>query len=287
MASRLTLQVVLGTSRDFLLQVGSDTYLPWSDTNPSPFLSTDILSATVSAGQDQPVLLTLFPTWVDPAAATYMVSLDDADTAALKPALFQIQVTATRAGRTAVIANAQLEVQPSAGAAAAIPIYGTFQDMLLYASWIQAIQSENDLAGFLGHRGRARTWLDDALVDRFKIRSVGMQLGDPGSGAFFMGFPLDTQPTKWFRGILAENTGVGGSSALIVTGTVKEAVSKMAIHYVLADQVTRDPESPYIKLAGGFARAAVSCLKSLRAEVDINGDGYGEYIVNMGATDLR
>lgn len=288
MAARLTLQVVQGAARDFLLQVQpSATATPWSDTNPSPFLLSDALSATVWAGLDQPSLLTLTPTWVDVAAATYYLPVSNSQTAGLTPSVYFVQIKVTRAGKTAVIANCRLEIQPSPGSAALVPVYGTLQDMLLYCSWIEDVQTESDQAGFLAQRGRARSWVDDALVDRFKFRSMSAQLGDPGTFPLFMGLAVDASPTKFFRDILAANTGVGGSSALIVTPTVREAVSKMALHYVLADHVGRNPESPYATLASNFARSAVSCLKSLRAEIDINGDGLGDYIVNMSTTDLR
>ena len=50
MASPLTLQVVRGAARDFQLQIASSSgSAPWSSTNPSPFLSSDTLSAVVWA----------------------------------------------------------------------------------------------------------------------------------------------------------------------------------------------------------------------------------------------
>lgn len=288
MSSRLTLQVMQGAARDFLLQAASGTNsTPWSDTNPSPFLSGDTLAANIWAGQDQPSLLSIAPTWVDVAAATYLVSLSNAQTVGLDAGIYRIRVTATRAGRSALLLDGRLEILQAAGTANPIPVYGTLQDMLLYCSWIQDLQADQDDAGFLTQRGRARSWVDDALVDRFKFRSMSPQFGDPGTFPYFMGLPIDTLPTKYLRDILAANTGVGGSTALIVTPTVKEAVSRMAIHYVLADQLSKNPELPYARLASHMAAAAGSCLRSLRAEIDLNGDGLGDYIVNMSTTDLR
>jgi hypothetical protein len=288
MASPLTLQVVRGAARDFQLQIASSSgSAPWSSTNPSPFLSSDTLSAVVWAGGDQPVTLTIVPTWVDVLSAIYLLPFANADTAGLPVGTAYIQVSVTRGAKTATVTNCRLQIQAAPGAAAAIPTYTTFNDMKLYAPWIETLQDTNDTAGFLAQRGRARSWLDNALTDRFKIRPLSPQLGSAGAFPFFMGGPVDTLPMKWFRDILAANTGIGGAPALIVTDTVREAVSKMALHYVLADEILRASESPYVNLAGNFARAAGGCLRSLKAEIDLNGDGYGEYIVNMSATDVR
>ena len=106
MASPLTLQVVRGAARDFQLQIASSSgSAPWSSTNPSPFLSSDTLSAVVWAGGDQPVTLTIVPTWVDVLSAIYLLPFANADTAGLPVGTAYIQVSVTRGAKTATVTN--------------------------------------------------------------------------------------------------------------------------------------------------------------------------------------
>jgi hypothetical protein len=263
---------------------------PWSDTNPSPFSAGDTLASVVSAGQDQPSVLTPPAIWLDAVAATYRVSFSNAQTAALLPEIYRMMTTASRGGRSAVIGNVRLEVLSAAGSAASIPVYGTYADMLLYCSWIGDLQDDSDEAGFLGQRGRARSWLDDILVSRFKWGGGG-QLGDPGSFSFFSGGgggSGDPWQTKTFRGYLAANTGVAGTTALICYDQVREIVSRRAIYHVLDAQVNRtDGSNPFKSLGREYRNEADGLVKLLRAEIDTTGTGYATYIINCGATDLR
>ena len=292
MPARLTLQVVQGCARDFQLQVASPVnQAAWSDSNPSPFLTTDTLSTTIWAGEDQPSVLTPTTTWVDYVAGTFQVSVTNSQSASLLPAAYRLQTTATRAGKSASIANCRFEVLSAAGSAATIPVYATFEDMLTYAPWIQDLQDDNDEAGFLKERGRARSWLDDVIVARYKPGSLAPQLGQPGFGSFFMGLgqsvASDCYPTKWLRDQLKANSGVGGTTALICYDQVIEIVSKRALYYVLSAQVSAKGENPFGQKAREFRAEASNLAKLLRAEVDMNGDGYADYIINCGATNLR
>lgn len=169
-----------------------------------------------------------------------------------------------------------------AGGTAAVPLtYATEADMLLYAPWIEDAQSSSDLAGFGGQLARATSRLNEAIVSRYKGGSGGLSIGQPGYGAGVMlGGWGDPPPSKWLRDQL-------DAGKLIVRDQVREVVARWAIADVCDAQVGRDGETPYQALASRFRRRADALARSLRAEVDLDGDGYAEVFVNLGATDLR
>jgi hypothetical protein len=299
MPSRLTIQVVQGCSLDPQLQVPNPAdFIPWTDLNPSPFLSSDVLAATVWAGEDQAPLLTLVPTWVDVAAAIYQISLTNAQTAGLTVGTYRLQVTFTRSGRSGSIGNCRLEIQSAAGTAAAGATYATGEQLLMFAPWIQDNLDDNDETNYLAQRVRARSWIDDIFVGRFKPGGV-WQLGDAGSTAYFCSFGIDQGPQKWLWDILAANTGkvpsvgppipgtIYSGTALICRDQVVEIVSKRALYYILSHQISKDGKNPYQRLARQFRAEADGLLKVLRAEIDLSGDGYGDFNINCGATSLR
>ncbi len=111
MPSPNKLELVRGRSRDFLLQVldpDGDVYAPV--TNPTPFLLSDTLAATVWAGDDTAAVVAPAAAWTDVTAATYTVTFDDADTTLVAPGDYRLQVTAARGGRTAPVGDCGLRV---------------------------------------------------------------------------------------------------------------------------------------------------------------------------------
>ena len=291
MPARTTLQVVQGTARHWQLQIFNrvPNAPPWSATNPSPFQASDVLAATLWAGQSQASILTLAPTWLDVVSGTYTLPMSAAQSAALVPSMYAGLVTVARGSQDpASVSRLRVEVVSAAGATVAGSVYCTFEQLVNYAGWIQDLQDENDLAGFLGQRVRARSWLDDILVSRYKYGAFPPMLGQPGFGPFFMGMGgVDPFPSKWFRDTLSANTGVGGTPALICYDQVIEIVCCRSIYLICRDEISRREDNPYIKLGLGFGKVADNMVKTLRAEVDINGDGYADYVVNCGATSLR
>jgi hypothetical protein len=289
MPALLTLQVAQGAARDWILQIHNATPdgPPWSVDNPSPFRLTDLITTTLSAGQDQAPLLTLTPTWLDVVAATYTLSIDNAQSGAIVPSMYYATTAVARGGKSGEASRFRIQILSSAGTRLTGPVYCTFQQLVNYAAWIQDLQDTNDMAGFLGQRVRARSWLDDVLVSRYRPGGGYLLPGDPGSGAYYVGAGSLNTSTKWFRDILAANTGVDGGTALICHDQVIEIVCSYAIYLICRDEVSRRDDNPYIKLGSGFYRSASSMVKTLIAEVDTNADGIGEYMINCGATSLR
>lgn len=299
MAARLTLSVTQGTSRDWQLQIPNPVSgaAPWSGANPSPFLSSDMLAADLWAGQDQPILLPMdAPVWLDPAAATYQLAIQNLQSAGLTPSTYQVQVTVIRSGRTVTVGRLRLVVEPTAGTAAAIPVYGSYRQLLTYAPWVNKILADEDESGFLTERGRARSWLDDILVGRWKGSMATAQLGQPGFSVLATYGAIDPVPSRWLRDQLAANLGFNGTmDGTVLTGStllcwplVQEIVAKRAIYTVCRAQLGGpSKESSYRMLSADFAHDADGLAKTLRAELDFNADGYADLVINCGATNVR
>lgn len=121
----LTLSVIQGASRDFILQAEN------SDGTPATglFIDTDVLSTTVWSGDGTSSLLSPTTTWVSSNLGQFQVSLNNADTLGLAPDTYRIQTLATRFGRSAAVLDARLQVISSAGTTA--PTDLITQDYLL------------------------------------------------------------------------------------------------------------------------------------------------------------
>ena len=107
-----------------------------------------------------------------------------------------------------------------------------------------------------------------------------MTIGQPGWGVYSLSGGQDPFPSLWLRQQLAADT-------LILSDQVIEVVAKRAIYYVCAPQLGRLGDIPFRELAQGFAEESDNMIKLLRAEIDLNGDGSADMIINTGATNLR
>lgn len=123
--SILTLTVIQGTSRDFLLESNNPDGSPASNT----FLDTDTLSTTVWSGDGTVSLLSPTTVWTTANLGQFQITFNNADTASLTPDTYRILTTATRFGRSAAILDGRLQVLSSAGTATSTDL--VTQDYLL------------------------------------------------------------------------------------------------------------------------------------------------------------
>lgn len=107
----LQLQLVKGTSRDFVLQANAP--------NGSPavglFLGSDTITSRVWRGNDQTTILSPTTVWVSATDGTFQISINDTDTATFEVGQYRIQTLAARAGRTVVVLDAFLVLNLSPG----------------------------------------------------------------------------------------------------------------------------------------------------------------------------
>jgi hypothetical protein len=274
-----------GSDRDYQI-----TLTDSSGNIVTTFTGSEALTATIWAGDTTAGLQTPTAVWINAALGTIKLTINATVSAALTaPAWYRVKLTIAGAGnRTYDAFEGLLQLLAAPGATAAPTVYSTFDDLVFYAPWIETLEDLSvDESGLARERGRARSWLDDLIVQRWKATSPTPQLGQPGWGAWMMSGAgmTDPLPSKWFRDQLGLNLGVGGTTTLIVRDSTKEICSKKAIAYVCESQLARDEK--YQKLACLFHRQAGNLAKNYRAELDLNATGYASIVVNLGATNLR
>jgi len=270
------LTIVQGTDQSYPQQITID-----GSTPSTQFLNTDTLSGRVWPGGGQATLFTPTVTWIDASTAQFLITITAAQSTTLGPGKYSLQALATRSGVSIAIFDGSLKVTSAPGSTAALPVYTSYDDLVQYADWLEDLQTERDGYGFQREQGRARSWFDDMLVERWKWNSYAPMTGTPGYGSYSLYGGRDPFPSKWLRDTLALNT-------LIVRDQVRECLAKKAISYICARQIGKgDSARDYGRLARYFAREAEEIAKTLRAEIDINGDEYADLVINLGASDLR
>ena len=260
--------------------------------NPVPYIGNETLAGQVWPGGLEAVVWSPALSWYSAGAGQVLVPIAGTQTAALAPSLYRFKIIVTDGGGSHDAFESQLEVLYSPGSVGAPPTYTSIDDLYTYADWIldlQASASQN-VAGFLKQQGRARSWLDDMLVSRWKWNSYAPTPGTPGYGSYSLYGGRDPFPSKWLRDQLATwpgppttNPGIG----LIVRDQTKEIVAKKAISLICASQIGRESDRDYRKLARYFAREAEELAKVTRCEIDLNNDGYADLVIDLGSTNLR
>lgn len=245
------------------------------------FTAADTPAATVWAGRDRPALLTPAAAWVDDSTCVAIrVAFRKADTLALAPAFYPVDVQVLPAGGLDPIdvASVTLQVLAAPGSTAAGRSYATLQDLQDWAPWILTAEDlDVDLAGFARQLERATSWLDDVIVALWKPASYQPTIGQPGYGAWLAnGFQADAPESVYLRGLLD-----GG--ALLIRDKTRELVACKAIGLVCLGQVA----DKYRRLGREYSRRASSLLKTYRAEIDPDSNGYASIIVHCGSTNLR
>jgi hypothetical protein len=262
---------------------GDSWDVPAVDSNGDPIAYTgaELLSAKIWPGGLRAGLITLTPTWKTPASGITNLVITGVQTATLVPAIYRVVCTLTDAGGAHDYYRGDLEIFADPGTEIVAPAYCTVADLRDHAAWIDDLQAESDQAGFARQLGKARKWLDDLIVNRFKVQSSGALLpGQPGYGAYSLGMGDDMPPSKWLRDQLDANL-------LIVRESTVELCALRALWLICSAQVGRDPDGPYQKLARGFLLRADNLAKTYRAEIDPDGSGYPSITVNLGQTNLR
>lgn len=245
------------------------------------FTGGETFGAAIWAGGSLPALGNPAVAWLDVAAAKLGVTVTPAMLVGLEAATYRLMVLINPGTDNVKAFDGLIRLAEAPGAASAPLTYCTEADMLLFAPWLEDLQSERDWAGFLHQRGRARSWLDDILLSKYKWDQAGWWSGSNATAFWTYVVPqYDPGPNKWLRDQL-------GTNVLIVRDLTREIVARKAISYVCEAQVGRDPKSPYQALGTRNAREAAGLLKTYRAEIDTDGDGYYDILINCGATSCR
>ncbi len=247
------------------------------------FLSTDTLTATVWAGDNETALLTPAATWISAANGQLQVSFQNADSAGLAKGQYYLQAYASRAGtptRTTALLprGTSLEILAASGTAVPRPSYISIADVRKIAPWIDDLQVPDNRMGFDDQLADARDWLDEVVLRNYRGGNVSL-LGYHGFAldAWYTGGGRRTSLTnRWLKAVLQSNQ-------LLVTPRIKNVCAYYALSRICESMITKSGQ--YVALASRFRFEAESLLASTTVEIDVNGDGYGEVPVNMSSTN--
>lgn len=243
------------------------------------YTGNEPLTGKVWPGGERASVITLTPTWLTPASGLTTVAIPGSATS-ITPARYRVVTTVYDAGGAHDYYRGWLEILADPGSEVVTPSYCTISDLRDQAAWIDDLQAESDQAGFAKQLGKARKWLDDLIVSRFKYENALLTPGQPGYGAYSMFGRFDMPPSKWLRDQLDANL-------LMVREQTVELCALRALWLICSGQIGREADSPYQSLARSFLRRADNLVKTYRAEIDLDGDGYPEITINCGQSSLR
>ncbi len=274
------LELYQGESRDWPQQVLNPDGTPATNI----FLATDVLTASVWAGANETPLLTPTTTWISAAAGQFQVSFENADSASLAVGQYYIQAWATRAGtpsRTTRLLprDSSLEIIAAPGTSfTPRPTYISMGDIRKIAPWIDDLQIPGSNMGFDDQCADARCWLDEVILRNYRGGNVSL-LG-------WHGFALDAWYTGGGRRTALTNRWLFQalqSNQLLVTPRLKDVMAYYALSRICESLITKAGQ--YVSLAARYRYEAEALLSSTTAEIDVNGDGYGEVPINLSSTN--
>ena len=277
----ISLEIVQGTSRDFPLQITNP-----DGTAASQFLNTDTLASSVWQGTNETALLTPATTWLNgnAPAGQIQISFQNADSASLAIGHYYIQTFATRAGtpsRTAALLpkGSSLTILAAPGTVAtSLPTYISITDVRAIAPWIDDLVTPDNDTGFDVQLSDSRSWLDEMILRNYRGGNVSL-LG-------YHGFALDAWYTGGGRRTSLTNRWLFQalqSNQLLVTPRIRMVCAYYALSRICESFITK--AGMYISLAARFRFEAESLLASTTAEIDVNGDGFGEVPINFSSTN--
>lgn len=311
MPSNLTLDIEQGQDKDFLLQRKDSSGMAYaSTTNPSPYLSTDTLSASLWPGGALAAIAAPSVTWVDAAgAATYKLTFAASDTASLSPGLYYWQVEVSRSGRTGTLGRGRLRIAGSPGSGSVPLAFSTRDDLMMYAPWLEDLQADSDELAFAAEQSRATSKLIDALVNLWRPNQWRPSLGQPGWNALNMSYGASAPPSWWLRQQLVPlvpNSGPNAaypdrisfaanmvdsrvSTSLLLYPEVKEICARWAIAYACDAQLGRSGQESYRDFAREFRSDATSLFRTTRFQIDLSNPqtGWASFTIVGGGSSVR
>jgi hypothetical protein len=239
------------------------------------YTGAETLAAVVWPGGPLASLFAPSVAWTTPGAGLITWTVSALQSATLTRGRYYLRVTLTDGGTPVDAYECALVVADAAGSGAVPPAYTTYQDLLRYGkSWLGAIQTGDDGAGFLEEQGRARSWLEDCAHAHFRVASMAMVVGGAGIGP-----RRSSSRSVYLTQQLAANT-------LMVTDALREAVAKKALAYVCEGQLDgSDGSARYAKLARMFHSHADYLALCNPLQIDTDQDGYPDFTIDLSSTD--
>jgi hypothetical protein len=262
------LQIAKGTDATFIVTLMAEGLV----VEDYGVATNDTLAAVIWAGDDGSILASPTVDWTtDGSDGKLTLMLAGSDTSSLDPGTYRLRITInTEDGRSIVAYDGHLDVESSPGTADPLTTYGTYEDMLRYAPWLQQMQHPEEQAGFMEARHEARGWLERIILARYHPETY------PGRHVNWTVDLYRDGPSATLRGYLEDDQ-------LVVTEHVREIVAKRAIGTVLFSAVGPDSKdlSTYQQLGARFLAEADSLVSSLIAEVE---DDLGNVILRVNCS---
>jgi hypothetical protein len=246
------------------------------------YTGTEPLAGVVWAGDDRAPLLSWTPAWADAPGGTYYIALTPAQTAALEVGTYSLSVRL--ADGSGELIRCLLEVEPSAGLAAPLFSYVTFQQMTTFSGGqIRRLQDDDDdETGFAEQRNQASLEFDALVLARYRPvpgrsrRYVAPDGTAPGPyRAFAPGPGGAAAPTR------AEVAALLGTAAVIPNADIIECVARLALALVYLHAPGRD--NPYREQGNAERQLALQAFRRALVEIDIDGDGVADVRLDQDA----
>lgn len=250
------------TLRDAVGDPVTDTYDGTEEFTLTVWAGDDRAAATMAASS---------ATWLDAAAGTATLRLDQADTAALAAGRYRVLVQLADGLDLIDVFDAVLAVEAAAAAGTAGSTYATLADLRLYCDWIESVKGEGDQAGFAEQLAEARAWLEEIIHAHDPRHGGGlayrMQAG-------WMGPLQSGLKSRWLVDALA-------ADQLIVTRAVRKACAYYALGLILGSKIGTKDKVSLATLGAQFTARATAAASTLVVEIDTDADGYGEVSIDL------
>jgi hypothetical protein len=263
-----------GTDRDYGVTVFDAT-----EAAVTEFTGSEPLTALIWPGDQEAPAATLSAVWTDAATGSITLTVAASAIASLAVQPWPIVITVLYEGRTFEVWRGWLDVLAGVGAEAAIPVYGSFADMILYSGdWVKQLLTVDSTSGFAVQRGRARSRLEEIILARWRPWVPGMHR-DLLDGIGW--YTLPEAPDPCLMAYLA-------AGDLIIRPKTLEIVARLAVGYACEQPMgALDGSNPYY-MRGQIERVrAEALIATYAAELDINGDGLADFVINCGVINTR
>ncbi|HWE39524.1 MAG TPA: hypothetical protein VG406_23445 [Isosphaeraceae bacterium] len=250
------------------------------------YSAADVLTARVWAGGGQPTLATPAVAWAPQGPPYYQVTLAASQAAALGPGQWYCLVTVALAGTTTSqeAFDGVLVVTDAPGTATAPRVYCGRVDMVRIAPWIESVGASGQQAGFADERGVARDFTETLLQRHYRGNRWFPRQGtldhllDGVLGLYRPG-RQDVTLQGWLD--------AGGLILAGPTGTqVVRANAYLALAEVLEPLIGDRGKTSYQALAARFRARGEEILINLTPEIDTDGDGKADVVIELGNVDV-
>lgn len=244
-------------------------YEPYTDG----FDGSESLLCEIWPGEDRSAIAELPATWHD--AQGGKVALDFPRSTIDELAVGTYSGSLYLADRSAHLAVFLVEVVHGVGLSAARPKYGNFNDLRNELPWIgDFFDSGADQSGFADALADAREWAEAIILSH--VRRNGRY--DP----------------RRFNALLGESSEIREALAadkLMLSTPNGRKIVRSCVYFALAQILRRcvgsDAPTDLVQLSRYYAAKADSTIVTCLAEIDADGDGFPEHLINLGVTVTR